>query len=1155
MREIELGDYEYFKSLLIDSKYTEWIIYFMQFSSEKEELKDLLERREELELSKESIKLLIKSVNDSQYTDYWIKRREKLGFETYDVIELIESIGNSEYTDKYIKKRIDLGLSQSQIILLIKETRDPKYINKCIDMREELALDKYSIISLIQETGYPECIDKCIEEREKLELDENNFRALIERIKDFKSIEKCIEKREKLGLKIDDILYLLSEKTVSKYIFEFIEKRETLKLSQYDIKVLIEKIRTQGTIDRCIEMKEELGLKKDDIVLLINNIGEFEHTDKYIKRRREFGFDKDDIIKLCDNFSKKEFLNKFFYIIDQLEEEEYYEEFIKNYLGEVELDKKTNRPMILEEIEKIIFNPRDEEIAEKIKSNLLQIISKWEQIKEQIQYKKANSIKNNGLEIKLNADEIVLAIQVLNRRSPNNISEVEFENTPGSEKVGTDTKYTKEPENAVERAYELSKKMNEAKCEKKYPDFSVEDEDISLKVLHPQDKSAILLGYETNCCFRPNGTADGEAKTEYSLLQYCTMTPYGGVMRVESKDGEKVYMGSPILRSGNCLMFHSYESNSNKKTEQVNELLDKAAIRAIEGSDGNIKAVFSTDLHTGKEKLDIEKRLTISSFFKAYTEEEYSNYNGMYTNLDSKNVVLAINIDGKILTGEEVKEWFEKECNGDEKVFIEKLGLQLGKVEENYEYIRRNIYQEIAIDNFKLVGKFNSRYQELKDERNKLALVNKKKKLESKNELNEDEKEELIIIDEELEQYKGYEEYIELSVKDIRERLAENREKSFEVFSGEDIYLIAEHYGITAEEIEKIVTEKVTMQYERIDITSEESSKSKKIKGKIISQIKECNDSKLIKLISKVAKEEITEEELKLLQEAGIETREYESICIKKEGTVDSEKIKADRIKGQVKKILADESAVESIVADKIFSDISEEEINAQILEDLIKTIKSHVYDYYVSQNPDGIMTEYEKERINERIHGLDIDDNITKCIETDFKPIEWIERIKKEFGLDVKSEYNKILRNQAKLRSKVQRNKLEKLKSDITIGIRKKERIDQLRDSISQGDTELENKEFERIIYGNDWFIGFNSGEPTFYIDPSISEENKEDLKEVLKKEIEKEREKNSENRSKTISIEEMKEAVSKVPLEDKAIAVKMLEEMLKELENGERK
>lgn len=76
MREIELGDYEYFKSLLIDSKYTEWIIYFMQFSSEKEELKDLLERREELELSKESIKLLIKSVNDSQYTDYWIKEEK-----------------------------------------------------------------------------------------------------------------------------------------------------------------------------------------------------------------------------------------------------------------------------------------------------------------------------------------------------------------------------------------------------------------------------------------------------------------------------------------------------------------------------------------------------------------------------------------------------------------------------------------------------------------------------------------------------------------------------------------------------------------------------------------------------------------------------------------------------------------------------------------------------------------------------------------------------------------------------------------------------------------------------------------------------------------------------------------------------------------------
>ena len=247
-------------------------------------------------------------------------------------------------------------------------------------------------------------------------------------------------------------------------------------------------------------------------------------------------------------------------------------------------------------------------------------------------------------------------------------------------------------------------------------------------------------------------------------------------------------------------------------------------------------------------------------------------------------------------------------------------------------------------------------------------IDDKKKKIESKTQLGEEDKECLEVIEEELIQCKEYEKYLELSEKDIKKRLEQNSEESFEVFAGEDIYIIAEFYGITRDDIEKIIIKKVVSQQRKIDISSEESSKAKKLKGKIISQIKELNNPELNKLISKVAKEEITQEEMKLLQDAGIETEEYESICINKEVAVDVERIKADKIKGQVRNMLADKSVVESIVTDKIFNNVTEEEINAQILDDLIKTVKSHIYDYYFSQDSDGIITEWKKEQINEKI-------------------------------------------------------------------------------------------------------------------------------------------------------------------------------------------
>ena len=85
----------------------------------------------------------------------------------------------------------------------------------------------------------------------------------------------------------------------------------------------------------------------------------------------------------------------------------------------------------------------------------------------------------------------------------------------------------------------------------------------------------------------------------------------------------------------------------------------------------------------------------------------------------------------------------------------------------------------------------------------------------------------------------------------------------------------------------------------------------------------------------------------------------------------------------------------------------------------------------------------------------------------------------------------------------------------------------------------ELVDINFERIVYGNEWFIGFENGTPTVYMDPNISEANKEDLRIALKKEIETAKEKAKAGPRKTISMGEMKEAVSMVSIEDKGNAV----------------
>lgn len=495
---------------------------------------------------------------------------------------------------------------------------------------------------------------------------------------------------------------------------------------------------------------------------------------------------------------------------------EKYKHFVSSYIQYIEFDSQNN-PIIAEELEKIIFNPTSLEQAEKIEKEMPIFIKNWDNINKNIQYIKANNELYGNLETRTNYELVQRAYSALTRIKPQNASGIEFENTAGSELVGKDITYTNSPETAVQRAHILAEKMDKAGLEKKYPDFSVKDEKsgIVLKVLHPQDKSAILLGFDATCCFRPNANADNSARNEYSLLQYCTTTPYGGIIKCGELNEKgtafsKVYMGTPFMVNGNCMMLHSYETKNGLRNEIVNDQIVEAAKKAIELSNGDIKVVMMTDLHKGQGRLRVEDKYAMNSYFEAYFGEEYKKYEDMYTNLEQENVLIAAKVGEKILAGEELKQWCISTCEGKDNIIQEKLGLHFGKIEKDYKFEERKVSFERKIDNVDLVNAFKKQYDNKKAERVELALYKTKLELERKDKLNENEQKQLECINEDIANLEPekQEKYAKLGMRKLEVKLKENSKELMDIYAGNNLQLIAQQSGISKEQFEEIIKQK-----------------------------------------------------------------------------------------------------------------------------------------------------------------------------------------------------------------------------------------------------------------------------------------------------------------------------------------------------------
>ena len=811
--------------------------------------------------------------------------------------------------------------------------------------------------------------------------------------------------------------------------------------------------------------------------------------------------DNPDLVKkVWVETTKKIKLNKFIEIseiIKQSKNKELYNNFVKEYLGPNIEFSEDGSFILPDDLKRIVFNENDEKRVSEIDKKLPLIIENWNEIKLYIQRKRANSIIKDGIEIRGNSiNEILEAVVAIDRPIANSVSAEEFERTKGAERVGTDTQYTASPSTAVQRAHSLAEKMDEVSSIKKFPDFSVQNQNgqICLNVLHPQDKSAILLGYDTCCCFRPNGNADNSAKNEYSLLQYCTTTPYGGVLRCESADKSEIYMGTPFLVNGNCMMFHSYETAKGKKANETNELLIEAAQSAIEKSNSSIDVVFMTSLHAGNDSLHTEDKISISSYFRVYTEGEYSNYQGMYNNLDGYNCILAARVGNKILTGEELVKWYKEECHSSPEELKQKLQLHFGERTEEFDFGRREIREQLDISELPLLQAFQKRRKDLQEKREILALELQKKKLEVRKELiNAKEKEELAIIQSKLEG----KEISKKTINELREELQQTRNAELELYSGRDIDLIAEVYGINLEE--------------ELRKRAEESEKSRKPKDKkkcgegkaisiLMARTRESDDER-VKAISnlkqKIAQNELSDEELEVLEQAGIDVTEYKKVFRSdvdgKEGPKSSENQsqKDPRVEQKVKQGMKNTAEKEEIVAEKLFERVSEEEIKIKskriLRESIVGELKQKAA---VIQKRKGLeeLTEEEMQEIDQEVQRFDITGLTEGIVNGDISEEQQkqLEELKKsEYEFDIGSHKAKI-EDKSKLEKRIRMDKLAKLKAGITIGIETQKKIKMIKGRIDGEERRDEN--ISKFIYGNSWYIALD--EEGYVIDSKINPE-----------------------------------------------------------------
>lgn len=397
---------------------------------------------------------------------------------------------------------------------------------------------------------------------------------------------------------------------------------------------------------------------------------------------------------------------------------------IRNYLSDFkeledhirkEIESQDNGDLTQDEINKKIEEAKSS-YADSIRSfisNITLIFHKWDVIEEEFLKKQSLS----SLKIKLNIAQINAIIdsikdidgKIAYRSSLSENYKKRFNRIPGYEKrdyplvesdvfdyVGRENQFVSNPSKAPARAVTLSRMMENIKT-KKIPNVNIDYGDYSIKVFNPQDRNLISAGFRSGCCFRPNANADNNGENN-SLLTYCCATEYGSGIEIRDYQG-KTLMFSPLLRNGNVLMIHSFESIGLTEAEKkiANDLLyawsdEVIKVSRQEENEEGLVAVVMTDLHAKMDASRIKATLPNDKMFRFYNPE--NKFDGMYTNLSGqKHYVLAF-AENKglkdIVYNQEVKKSYEyPELNVDVKTVLvseEQLGI-INQIKQNQNTI------------------------------------------------------------------------------------------------------------------------------------------------------------------------------------------------------------------------------------------------------------------------------------------------------------------------------------------------------------------------------------------------------------------------------------------------------------------------------------
>ena len=284
MSKIENGDYEYFISLKDSLKATnvDVIAILMQFSSKKDDIKELVEENRKFNFRDIELINLIKATNDPEYIKEFIEnksRREEIDLFLWpdQIIDLIIATKDVEYIKSYIEdfeKRIymNLMIEEDELISLIKGTGDSDYIKNLIqnsDRRKEVGLFFCSITDFVQ---------------------------LIISTKDIDYIKSFIEnKKIKYKFASEDFEDVMDEKDESKYknsIIGDMKKREEYQLLYGSLFDLIEATHDEEYIKEYIEDKNKrsnIDVEFDSYrtILLLKHLGDSEYIKSFINDKKK----------------------------------------------------------------------------------------------------------------------------------------------------------------------------------------------------------------------------------------------------------------------------------------------------------------------------------------------------------------------------------------------------------------------------------------------------------------------------------------------------------------------------------------------------------------------------------------------------------------------------------------------------------------------------------------------------------------------------------------------------------------------------------------------------------------------------------------------------------------------------------------------------